>query len=601
MFLLLLSLATIYPVPSCRYKTYAQESTSTDENAGIMLAATSGTAFTSLEGLARDLSGKNASSWKYYQLGIVDLEDPGAYDCRLFAFGFLHSVESNGSVTSQGGYLSSCVVVRLANGNWASTSGIGTANIASGNWPVYFRVSSGSFQGATFYGVSNIGAIDYDAASSFMANFRDFVVASQNLPITDSVVTSLYDDARLNSFETYDSDGGGVSDLAEWVRRGDVSDWKDDVPSSDPGCKCGACCSCECVCGQWSGDKCGGTANDCDCHKPPCTCANYCCACACECERCADGEHATHKNDAGECDGTFENCPDCHEEENPEEECTCANYCCKHTCECKKCADGTHSAHKNDNGECDGTFENCSDCHEEENPEEETCTCASYCCYHTCACPVHKDKEASEHSQHGNGATSCDGTTDSGGCSCHETTGDEEECTCASYCCYHTCECKRCASLPAASHSQHKNNSPTCNGTTDSGGCSCHTTTDDNEEEFDEPEQPDFEELTPEEREEFLSGDSESDPNSFSGSWKRLRDALDEKFKIDAITAWFDGDFSGKLPSFDVPLPNGMGSITIDFETFKEYSDILKLRLALAFGVNCFFVSAIIRDVKKFL
>lgn len=589
----------------------AQESASTNENAGIMLTSTDGVAFTSLEALARDYCGYASSppsgfSLNYYQLGLVDLPDPGVYDCWLFAYGFLSSVESNGTITAAGGKLGQLVVIRLGNGNWATTSGIGTVNVASGYWPVYFRIVDGILQGVTFYGNSNVADLDCGVAAAFMSNFRDFVVASQNLPITDSVITSLYDYARLNNFETYDADGGGVIDLVEWVRGGNLSYWQDDVKSSDPGCKCGACCSCECVCGQWSGAECGKTPDACDCHKldETCTCGDYCCLHKCECGAHLPGEaHGNHQNEKPGCDESDgEDGCDCHKTDDPEEEsCTCANYCCKHTCACKKCGDGEHSAHKNDNGSCDGTFENCSDCHEEENPDDEECTCANYCCYHTCACPVHKDKSASEHSQHGNNSPTCDGTTENTGCACHETTGDEEECTCANYCCYHTCVCKRCASLPAEKHSAHKNGSPTCTGTTGSGGCSCHTTTGEEEEAFDPPQLPDFEELTPEERKKFLSGSSESDPNSFSGALNRLRNALNDKFKIDVLASWFDPDFSGDLPRFDVPLPNEMGTIIIDFATLKTYSDMLMLRSVLAFGVFWYFISAVIRDVKKFL
>ncbi|MBQ8362630.1 MAG: hypothetical protein IJX36_01725, partial [Thermoguttaceae bacterium] len=297
-----------------------------------------------------------------------------------------------------------------------------------------------------------------------------------------------------------------------------------------------------------------------------------------------------------ECDKTPDAC-DCHKPP-----CTCAKYCCKHTCKCEKCGDGEHSAHENGSATCDNTDgESGCSCHktdDPENPDEEECECAKYCCLHTCACEKCGD---GEHSAHGNGLPTCDGTTGSGGCACHETIGDEEECTCANYCCYHTCACKRCASLPAEKHSQHKNGSPTCTGTTGSGGCSCHTTTGEEEDEFDPPQQPDFEELTPEERKKFLSGSSESDPNSFSGALNRLRNALNDKFKIDVLASWFDPDFSGDLPRFDVPLPNEMGTIIIDFATLKTYSDMLMLRSVLAFGVFWYFISAVIRDVKKFL
>ncbi|MBQ1278196.1 MAG: hypothetical protein IIY07_06085, partial [Thermoguttaceae bacterium] len=475
-----LILATFAPIR-------AQESASTDENAGIMLTATDGVAFTSLEALARDYCGYPSSppsgfSLNYYQLGLVDLPDPGVYDCWLFAYGFLSSVESNGTITAAGGKLGQLVVIRLGNGNWATTSGIGTVNVASGYWPVYFRIVGGKLEGVTFYGNSNVADLDCGVASSFMSNFRNFIIASQNLPITDSVITSLYDYARLDKFETYDADGGGVIDLVEWVRGGNLSDWQDDVKSSDPSCKCGACCSCECVCGQWSGAECGKTPDACDCHKldETCTCGDYCCLHQCKCVAHLPGEtHGNHQNEKPGCDESDgEDGCDCHESDEPEnpdeEECTCANYCCKHTCACEKCGDGAHSAHKNDNGSCDGTFENCSDCHEEENPDDEECTCANYCC--ACKCECKKCKAAGFCSgNHQNGDSKCDGVASGSTycCDCHASDNpenpEETPCTCANYCCYHTCECKRCVSLPAASHSQHKNGSPTCNGTTGSG------------------------------------------------------------------------------------------------------------------------------------
>ncbi|MBQ9798365.1 MAG: hypothetical protein IJO40_00305 [Thermoguttaceae bacterium] len=609
----------------------AQESASTNENAGIMLTSTDGVAFTSLEALARDYCGYASSppsgfSLNYYQLGLVDLPDPGVYDCWLFAYGFLSSVESNGTITAAGGKLGQLVVIRLGNGNWATTSGIGTVNVASGYWPVYFRIVDGDLQGVTFYGNSNVADLDCGVASSFMSNFRDFVVASQNLPITDSVITSLYDYARLNNYETYDADGGGVIDLVEWVRGGNLSYWQDDVKSSDPGCKCGACCSCECVCGQWSGAECGKTPDACDCHKldETCTCGDYCCLHKCKCGAHLPGEaHGNHQNEKPGCDESDgEDGCDCHKTDDPEEEtCTCANYCCKHTCACKKCGDGTHSAHKNDNGSCDGTFENCSDCHEEENPDDEECTCANYCCYHTCACPVHKDKSASEHSQHGNNSPTCDGTTGSGGCDCHETTDDEEctcanyccackceckkckaagfcsgnhkngdskcdgvasgstyccdchasgnpenpeetPCTCANYCCYHTCECKRCASFPAASHSQHKNGSPTCNGTTGSGGCSCH------QDDFPEGDVP-----TAARNEKFIEN------SEFDEHYRRLSDALEQKFGFSIFQKNY-GSFQGdaKLPTFQTPRIFDRTGVTIDLNKAAENKTLAMLR-----------------------
>jgi len=571
-----LFLATLSPIR-------ATAATQEDENAGIMLTATSGTAFTSLEALACDYCGyelpfPSGISLTYYQLGLVDLPDPGVYDCWLFAYGFLSSVESNGTITSAGGKLGQLVVIRLANGNWATTSGIGTTNVASGYWPVYFRMSYGDLMGVTFYGNSNVAALDFGVASSFMSNFRDFVVASQNLPITDSVITSLYDSARLNNFETYDADGGGVIDLVEWVRGGNLSNWVDDVISSDPDCKCGSCCSCECVCGQWSGAECGKTPDDCECHpkEPDCTCGDYCCACECQCEKCADGTHNAHENGSDTCDGTegdtigFAGC-DCHKT-TEEPECECANFCCKHTCKCEKCGDGEHSAHKNDNGSCDGTFENCSDCHKEENPDEE-CTCANYCC--ACKCECEKCKAAGSCSgNHKNGDSKCDGVSSGSNyvCSCHGSTNpenpEEETCTCANYCCYHTCECKRCASLPAASHSQHQNGSPTCNGTTSSGGCVCHETSDDGK--FEAPDDPEFEVPEDEKNKEFISGQEK-----FKPSIERLEKAFEDKYQIKNVTKYFSGDLTGALPSWEFELPGDWGVARVDFNDLEKYDEQL--------------------------
>ncbi|MBQ8285397.1 MAG: hypothetical protein IJZ10_03750, partial [Thermoguttaceae bacterium] len=203
-----LFLATFSPIR-------AQESA--DENAGIMLTATDGVAFKSLEALARDYCGYASSSpsgfsLTYYELGLFDLPDPGVYDCWLFAYGFLSKVESNGTITAAGGKLGQLVVIRLANGSWATTSEIGTVNVASGYWPVYFRISDGDLQGVTFYGNENLAEMSYNDAWEFMESFRLFIAAAQDLPITDSVITSLYDFPRLRDFDIYDHDNGGVSD-----------------------------------------------------------------------------------------------------------------------------------------------------------------------------------------------------------------------------------------------------------------------------------------------------------------------------------------------------------------------------------------------------
>lgn len=638
-----LFLATFAPIS-------AQESASTDENAGIMLTATDGVAFTSLEAYARDLWNKTTllegQEVTYYELGLVNLPDPGSYDCWLWAGGLIQQTTLSNGTSSKGGALFQGVVVRLANGNWASIDGLASGNVAHGYWPVYFRIEDGAFKSASFYGTYvNSGNITVQDAANFMTNLRSFLVDVKNLAITGAVVNSL-DVARLNNFETHDADGGGVIDLVEWVRGGNLSYWQDDVKSSDPGCKCGACCSCECVCGQWSGAECGKTPDACDCHKldETCTCGDYCCLHKCECGAHLPGEaHGNHQNEKPGCDESDgEDGCDCHKTDDPEEEtCTCANYCCKHTCACEKCGDGEHSAHKNDNGSCDGTFENCSDCHKEENPDEE-CTCANYCCYHTCVCPVHKDKSASEHSQHGNNSPTCDGTTGSGGCDCHEITDDEEctcanyccackceckkckaagfcsgnhkngdskcdgvasgstyccdchasgnpenpeetPCTCANYCCYHTCECKRCASLPAASHSQHKNGSPTCNGTTGSGGCDCH------KDDFPEGEAP-----TVGRNNTFIEN------SEFDKQYQRLLSALEQKFKISFFQNAF-GNFQGdaELPVYETPRIFDRTGVKIDLNKAAESKPLTMLRGIMVAALYFFTFARIFHSLRK--
>jgi len=578
----------------------AQESASTDENAGIMLAASSGVAFMSLEALARDYCGYPPSppsgfSLNYYQLGLVDLPDPGVYDCWLFAYGFLSSVESNGTITAAGGKLGQLVVIRLANGNWATTSGIGTVDVASGYWPVYFRIVDGDLQGVTFYGNSNVADLDCGVAFSFMSNFRDFVVASQNLPITDSVVTSLYDHARLNNYETYDADGGGVIDLVEWVRGGNLSYWQDDVKSSDPGCKCGACCSCECVCGQWSGAECGKTSDACDCHKPPCTCVNYCCSHTCECEVCKDkteAEHGKHENGYATCNGGIGSLGCACHYTTEEKECECAKYCCKHTCKCEKCADGTHSAHKNDNGECDGTFENCSDCHEEENPEED-CTCANYCC--ACKCECKKCKAAGACSgTHKNGDQKCDGVASGSTycCDCHDS-GDEEECTCGNYCCACKCECKKCKAAGSCS-GNHKNGGMKCDGVASGapGGstycCSCH------EEDVPEDDFPESDVPTASRNDTFIEN------KEFNEHYRRLSDALEQKFGFSIFQRTF-GSFQGdaKLPTFQTPRIFDRTGVTIDLNKAAENKTLATLRGILVAALWFFTFARIFNSIRK--
>ena len=606
-FLFLLIFATIYPAPSCRYDTYAQEPGDivVDGNDGVAPLAVGDIAYRSLDDL---IKAKSAGDFYFYAdrtgTGLVeeykktyrydyllkDVADDGGYDAWFYCGCLIaYVIPDNGASYSWRRFVFSGELHKMSTGAWAVK-----------RYTITFGLPG--YTGTNVYGVT------YDEGANF---FEQYVAALQkDTELNGKTFNPAGQYDNYINWETHDTDAGGVNNLAEWVRGTAINDVYDDKPSLDPECKCGACCSCECVCGHWSGDACPATPDACACHQPKCTCADYCCYDKCGCEVCVEGEHAEHQNGAATCDGTigdtigFVGCS-CHGDDAPEKECECANYCCYHTCECEKCAGlpaEKHSQHQNGSPTCDETDgEDGCECHETddpenpENPDEEECACAKYCCYHTCKCERCAGLPAASHSQHKNGLPTCDGTNGSGGCDCHYTENPEDKpCTCANYCCYHTCKCERCAALPAEKHSQHKNGSPTCNGTNSSGGCSCHTTTDEEEEDFDPPEQPDFEELKPEERKKFLSGNSESDPNSFSGALNRLRKALNDKFKIDAITAWFDADFSGDLPRFEVALPNGMGTIIIDFTTLKTYSDMFMLRSALAFGVFCFFISAVL-------
>ncbi|MBQ7813345.1 MAG: hypothetical protein IJ387_02475, partial [Thermoguttaceae bacterium] len=591
-----LFLATFAPIR-------AQESASTDENAGIMLAASSGVAFTSLEAYARDLAGLvevNGYTYDttYYELGLVNLPDPGSYDCWLWAGGLLHSITSSSGTVSRGGFLFQGVVVRLANGNWASTDGIGSANVAHGYWPVYFRVNDGAFTSASFYGTyANTGDITVQDAANFMSNLRSFLDDVKNLAITGAVVDSL-DVARLNDFETYDADGGGVIDLVEWVRGGDLNDWIDDVPSFDSACKCGACCSCECVCGKWSGSECGGTPDDCKCHKPDetCTCGDYCCLHICECGAHLPGEaHENHKNGKPGCDETDgEDGCDCHQADDPdEEECTCANYCCACKCECKKCkaAGACSGTHKNGDMKCDGVSSGstyCCDCHD--SGDEEECTCENYCCACTCECKKCKAAGACS-GNHKNGDMKCDGVSSGSTycCDCHKTDNPEETpCTCANYCCYHTCECKSCASLPAEKHSQHKNGYPTCTGTTGSGGCSCH------EEDVPEDDFPEGDVPTASRNDTFIEN------TEFNEHYRRLSDALEQKFGFSIFQRTF-GSFQGdaKLPTFQTPRIFDRTGVTIDLNKAAENKTLATLRGILVAAWWFFTFAHIFHSVRK--
>ena len=446
---------------------------------------------------------------------------------------------------------------------------------------------------------SNTYGVTYDEGANYYEQYVAAARRSSELRGTTFNETSFY---NYINYATWDTDNGGVNNLAEWVRGTKIDDWKDDAPTNAD-CKCGACCSCECKCGQWSGAECGKTSNDCACHpkEPDCTCADYCCACECQCEKCADGTHSSHQNGSDTCDGTtgdtigFVGC-DCHKT-TEEKECECAKYCCKHTCKCEKCGDGEHSAHENGSATCDNTDgESGCSCHKSDDPEhpdEEECECAKYCCLHTCAC---KKCDDGEHSAHGNGLPTCDGTTENTGCACHKTTGDEAECTCANYCCYHTCACKRCASLPAEKHSQHKNGSPACNGTTGSGGCACHETTGEENDKLELPADQDYEVPEEKQKETFLPDTELND------AFGKLKSKLAQKFGLEKLSRLLDGDLSGDLPSWSFPFPEALGgAVDVDFNDLLDYPVISLTRDVLSFLVYFFTATTVFNSLRRLL
>ena len=337
-----LFLATFAPIR-------AQESASTDENAGIMLAA-SNLAYTRISDLIRGqydgytLTSESSATnpAELYTYILKDVADDSTGDVWLFS-GMLLAYGKRTSSSSAAAWLEfplTATLYRLSNGAWALCS----SNVAFG-----LPNNMTSFNNT--YGVT------YDEGANYYEQLVAAARRSSELRGTTFNETSLY---NYINYATWDTDNGGVNNLAEWVRGTKIDDWKDDAPNNAD-CKCGACCSCECKCGQWSGAECGKTSNDCACHpkEPDCTCADYCCACECKCEKCADGTHSAHQNGSDSCDGTtgdtigFVGC-DCHKT-TEEKECECAKYCCKHTCKCEKCGDGEHSAHENGSATCDNT------------------------------------------------------------------------------------------------------------------------------------------------------------------------------------------------------------------------------------------------------
>lgn len=610
-FLILLTLATIYPVPSCRYKTYAQEPgdiVAVDSNAGIMTLAAGDIAYKSFDALIKakaasdyywwgDVSANvgttRAETYRYDYI-LKDIPDDDDYDSWYY-YGCLigYTKPENGSTWSWNRFVFSGELHKMSTGAWAVKK---------------FTVAFG----LPAYSGTNVYNVTYDEGANFFTQYVACLRKAFELQkVENNDQNSIFNvDGRYDNYINWvehDTDNGGVNNLAEWVRGTLINDVYDDKPQGGK-CLCGACCECECKCGRWDGLTCNGTATDCDCHaqEPECTCISYCCACKCECEKCADGTHSLHENGSDTCDGTdddtigFAGC-DCHKEEEPEADCACANYCCKHTCACEKCGDGEHSAHKNDNGSCDGTPENCSDCHEEENPEEETCACANYCC--ACKCECKRCKAAGSCSGvHQNRDSKCDGVASGSNyvCDCHKTDNpenpEETSCTCANYCCYHTCECKRCASFSAENHSQHKNGSPTCNGTTDSGGCSCHASTGDENDKVEFPEDQDYEVPEEKKKDSFLPS---TDLNDVFG---RLKTKIAQKFGLEKLSNLLGGDLSGKLPSWSFRIPPPIGeTVVLNLNKMSEYSFFSLFRCVLVFWVYYFTAITVFNSLRQLL
>ncbi|MBQ9128924.1 MAG: hypothetical protein IJY15_14345, partial [Thermoguttaceae bacterium] len=304
--LLLLTLATIYPVPSCRYKTYAQESgdiVAVDSNAGIMTLAAGDVAYLSLDRLIKAKAGSNYSWWcditayagtsraETYRFDYIlkDIPDDDGYD-SWFYYGCLigYTKPENGSVWKWNRFVFSGELHKMSTGAWA------------------VKKSTVAF-GLPGYVGTNDYKVTYDEGSEFFTEYVDCLRTAFELQkVEDNDQTSIFNvDGRYDNYinwAEHDTDNGGVNNLAEWVRGTLINDVYDDNPQGGK-CLCGACCECECKCGKWSGAECDKTPNDCKCHKPPCICADACCACTCVCESCGDGEHATHKIGSSTGDG----------------------------------------------------------------------------------------------------------------------------------------------------------------------------------------------------------------------------------------------------------------------------------------------------------
>ena len=590
--LFLFALATIYPVPSCRYKTYAQESGDivgaygSDANAGISLLAEGDVGYETLDDLIRTKSGDGYTFLKDYErfrydYFLKDIPDDDGYDSWYYYGCMIAKATASSGLSNWYRFVFYGELYKI-NGVWVAKK-----------WFISFGLPG--YTGTNDYGMT------YAEGQNFFAQYVACLEKYCELTKQEFNSSGQYD--NYINYETYDSDKGGVNNLAEWIRGTSNNDIFDDNHQGG-NCVCGACCECKCLCGKWSALTCNGTAIDCDCHAqgPDCTCASYCCACKCECKKCADGTHSAHENGSDVCDGGdddtigFDGC-DCHKVEEPETDCTCAKYCCKHTCKCEKCGDGECSAHENGSATCDNTDgESGCSCHktdDPENPDEEECTCSNYCCLHTCECAK---CGVGEHSAHGNGLPTCNGTTENTGCACHETTGDDEECTCANYCCYHTCECKRCASFSAEKHSQHKNGYPTCNGTMSSGGCSCHTSTDDENDKVELPEAQDYEVPEEKQKDSFLPS---SDLNDAFG---RLKSKVAQKFGLEKLSNLLGGDLSGELPSwsFQIPSPIG-GTVVLDLNKLLDYEFVSLFRCVLVFWVYYFTAITVFNSLRRLL
>ena len=626
--LLLLTLATIYPVPSCRYKTYAQEPgdiVAVDSNAGIMTLAAGDIAYPTLQDFLVGLNRSSQTFWSFEDYEPIfktfilkDIQDDETgFDAMYFSGALCaYTTGKNASTASWKSFIYHGEIYRLANGNYA-------VKLQPKNCGLPYVATSG---------ISNIYNITYEEAAKYCDEYVAYYVALAEKQETTFNASGQYD--KVINYTVTDSDGGGVSDLAEWVRGTATNDFWDDSPSSDPLCTCGACCSCECECGLWHGAQCSGKGGEggCDCHVIECVCSTYCCECECKCEAHEVGEtHGAHKNGERACLGLPGDC-DCH----PESDCTCAYYCCLDKCECEAHGDGSgHGKHKNgltycnegndpDAGGCDchGSGE---DPEDPENPESD-CTCADYCCLDKCACEAHGD--GSGHGKHKNGLTYCNQGSDSsaGGCSCH---GSElPDCTCADYCCRDKCACG--AHADGSPHTLHQNGSSTCLGEPGENGCDCHivctcanycckcacecaypkcsnglcgvhkngsTQCSGGESDCECHRPPDFDVPEVERSNEFIS------KSEYEEWHETLRKKLDEKFNISFVRDGLE-NFQGSttLPVWKLPTESLTGEpVEINLNIIANYEIFAIARSVLALWVYFFTFSIVFNSLRKLL